>query len=228
MNRYLPLTENNRKEMLSQIGQKSMESLLVDVFLSSQSTTDLGSMDMGSGGCLFSHHTVFDFGFLCFRVYALQRTNGVYEAILPLSWEYFAKILLKKPILLILLSLMSVTSTIFALFFPGRHGKSLLTAKLFFGACMMVKCATQRTIFSLPTLTVAAKFTLTTFEIPEGIDGLCLLKGGLRYDPATHQIYFKDLRPVRMEFANPALTKYPRSLNRPKRRCRWTTLSIPS
>jgi len=51
-------------------------------------------------------------------------------------------------------------------------------------------------------------FSLTTFEIPEGIDGTLAASCGLRYDKQTRQIFLTDIRPGMMRFGNASLAEY--------------------
>ena len=53
-----------------------------------------------------------------------------------------------------------------------------------------------------------SRFSLTTFEIPEGVDGSLMASCGLRYDPKTKQIFLTDIRPGRIQFANASLAEY--------------------
>ena len=52
------------------------------------------------------------------------------------------------------------------------------------------------------------RFSLTTFEIPEGVDGTLAMSCGLRYDPKTKQIFLTDIRPGVMRFSNASLSEY--------------------
>ena len=53
-----------------------------------------------------------------------------------------------------------------------------------------------------------SQFALTTFEIPEGVDGTLAMSSGLRYDPETKQIFLADIRPGVMRFSNASLANY--------------------
>ncbi len=55
---------------------------------------------------------------------------------------------------------------------------------------------------------ISLGFGLTSFEIPEGIDGVMTLSAGLRYDPRTKKIYFKEVTPVDIRFENASLVEY--------------------
>ena len=55
---------------------------------------------------------------------------------------------------------------------------------------------------------LVARFGLTTFEIPEGVDGTLAASCGLRYDPETKQIFLTDIRPGAIQFGNASLSKY--------------------
>jgi hypothetical protein len=52
------------------------------------------------------------------------------------------------------------------------------------------------------------RFALTTFEIPEGVDGALAMSCGLRYDTETKQIFLTDIRPGAMRFSNASLSEY--------------------
>jgi len=52
------------------------------------------------------------------------------------------------------------------------------------------------------------RFALTTFEIPEGVNGSLSAACGLRYDPETKQIFLTNIRPGSMRFANASLSEY--------------------
>jgi hypothetical protein len=52
------------------------------------------------------------------------------------------------------------------------------------------------------------KFSLTTFEIPEGVEGTLAASCGLRYDTKTKQIFLTEIRPGVMRFSNAALSEY--------------------
>jgi hypothetical protein len=53
-------------------------------------------------------------------------------------------------------------------------------------------------------LSVAARFVMTSFEIPEGIDGTIRYSAKLRYDPAAHTLHFDALKPVSLTFGGDA------------------------
>ncbi len=55
---------------------------------------------------------------------------------------------------------------------------------------------------------LSVAFGLTSFEIPEGIEGTMALSAGLRYDPRSKKIYLKEVTPVGMQFGDTALSKY--------------------
>jgi hypothetical protein len=55
---------------------------------------------------------------------------------------------------------------------------------------------------------LVTRFALTTFEIPEGVDGSLAASCGLRYDKESKQIYLTDIRPGVMHFANKSLSEY--------------------
>ncbi len=59
------------------------------------------------------------------------------------------------------------------------------------------------------SLSVAVHFTMVTFEIPEGIEGIVRYNVKLRYDPMAHTLYFIDLEPVSLKFGgDPTLREY--------------------
>ena len=58
------------------------------------------------------------------------------------------------------------------------------------------------------TMEVPVKFILTSYEIPEGIEGLVTYQAGLRYAPETRTLYLSDLKALRLAFANPSLEEY--------------------
>ncbi len=51
-------------------------------------------------------------------------------------------------------------------------------------------------------------FSLTTFEIPEGVDGSLASSCGLRYDKKTKQIFLTDIRPGALHVNNASLAEY--------------------
>ena len=55
---------------------------------------------------------------------------------------------------------------------------------------------------------LSVAFGLTSFEIPEGIEGALTLSAGLRYDPATKKIYLKEVTPVGVRFNDNSLAQY--------------------
>jgi len=55
---------------------------------------------------------------------------------------------------------------------------------------------------------LALSFGLTSFEIPEGIDGKMGLSAGLRYDPKSRKIYLKEVTPAGIQFGNKSLANY--------------------
>jgi hypothetical protein len=58
------------------------------------------------------------------------------------------------------------------------------------------------------TLDILAKFILTSYEIPEGIEGMVSYTGGLGYDPAQRRLRLQGLRATKLTFANPSLEEY--------------------
>ncbi len=49
---------------------------------------------------------------------------------------------------------------------------------------------------------------LTSFEIPEGIEGVLTLSAGLRYDPHTKKIYLTEVTPIGVRFNDASLAQY--------------------
>ncbi|WP_292655980.1 hypothetical protein [Nitratifractor sp.] len=59
------------------------------------------------------------------------------------------------------------------------------------------------------SLSVTARFVMTSFEIPEGIEGIVRYNGTLRYDPKTNILYFSKLQPENLTFGgDPSLQEY--------------------
>lgn len=87
--------------------------------------------------------------------------------------------------------------------------KSLpLTRKGSFGQVKILGVVTQGGDEANP-LSVTARFVMTSFEIPEGIEGIVRYKGTLRYDPATRTLYFANLQPASLTFGgNRSLLEY--------------------
>ena len=57
-------------------------------------------------------------------------------------------------------------------------------------------------------LAVLSRFTLVSFEIPEGIDGTVRYTGTLRYDPKSRTLHLAELKAVDLTFNNPSLLEY--------------------
>lgn len=57
-------------------------------------------------------------------------------------------------------------------------------------------------------LKISVLFGLTSFEIPEGIDGDLSILAGLRYDPKTKKIFLTEVTPVSTHFSSPSLAEY--------------------
>lgn len=51
-------------------------------------------------------------------------------------------------------------------------------------------------------------FVLTSFEIPEGIEGVLALSAGLRYNPENNKIYLEDIVFEGANFSDVVLAKY--------------------
>ena len=83
-----------------------------------------------------------------------------------------------------------------------------LTRKGSFGQVKILGVVTQSGDEANP-LSVTARFVMTSFEIPEGIEGIVRYNGTLRYDPATQTLYFTNLQPVSLTFGgNRSLLEY--------------------
>jgi hypothetical protein len=82
-----------------------------------------------------------------------------------------------------------------------------LKRKASFGSVRIVGMALQ-TGSDGKTLEVPVKFILTSYEIPEGIEGLVTYQAGLRYDPESRALYLHDLKPLRLSFGNRSLEEY--------------------
>ena len=57
-------------------------------------------------------------------------------------------------------------------------------------------------------LEIPVRFVLTSYEIPEGIEGMAVYEGGLRYSPEDHGLYLDALKPRRLVFGNSSLEEY--------------------
>ena len=55
---------------------------------------------------------------------------------------------------------------------------------------------------------LVTNFSLTTFEIPEGVGGSLSSSCGLRYDTQTKQIFLTDIRPGAIKINNASLSEY--------------------
>ena len=83
-----------------------------------------------------------------------------------------------------------------------------LTLKSNFGQVKILAVVTQSGDETNP-LSVTARFVMTSFEIPEGIEGLVRYRGTLRYDPSTKTLYFTNLQASSLTFGgNPSLQEY--------------------
>ena len=82
-----------------------------------------------------------------------------------------------------------------------------ITRKASFGTVRIVGMLLQAGMDE-KSMEIPVKFVLTSYEIPEGIEGLIVFGGGLRYDSAGHILYPDALTPLRMTFANPSLEEY--------------------
>ena len=106
-------------------------------------------------------------------------------------------------------------------FFTGTHKRLALsdldegcknalpmTLKGGFGQVKVLAAVTQSGDGTNP-LSVTARFVMTSFEIPEGIEGIVRYNGTLRYDPATHTLYFANLQSISLTFGgNRSLLEY--------------------
>jgi hypothetical protein len=82
-----------------------------------------------------------------------------------------------------------------------------LKRKASFGSVRIVGMALQPSTDG-KTLEVPVKFIQTSYEIPEGIEGLVTYQAGLRYAPETRTLHLDDLKPLRLTFGNPSLEEY--------------------
>jgi len=58
-------------------------------------------------------------------------------------------------------------------------------------------------------IVIGVRFNLIKFEIPEGVDVALEYQASFRYDPSTHFVYFKDIKPIKpMVFASNSLEGY--------------------
>jgi len=55
---------------------------------------------------------------------------------------------------------------------------------------------------------LSVAFAMTSFEIPEGIEGVLTLSAGLRYDSKTKKIFLKEVTPLGIQFSNASLQEY--------------------
>lgn len=58
------------------------------------------------------------------------------------------------------------------------------------------------------SVAISVAFRLTSFEIPEGIDGAMILSGGLRYDAKSKKILLKDVTPRNIRYSDASLAEY--------------------
>jgi len=82
-----------------------------------------------------------------------------------------------------------------------------LQKKSSFGAIALKK-ALLRPSSESDRVALSVAFGLTSFEIPEGIEGALTLSAGLRYDPSTKKIYLKEVTPIDVRFNDNALAEY--------------------
>ncbi len=57
-------------------------------------------------------------------------------------------------------------------------------------------------------LEIPVRFVLTSYEIPEGIDGMVVYEGGLRYSSEDRGLYLAGLKLRRLVFGNSSLEEY--------------------
>jgi hypothetical protein len=76
-----------------------------------------------------------------------------------------------------------------------------------FGSLKIIAASNQPAVDE-KRLEVMTKFILTSFEIPEGIDGIITCRAGLRYDPEQKVFYYSDLNASRIVFGNKSLEEY--------------------
>jgi len=82
-----------------------------------------------------------------------------------------------------------------------------VTRKASFGSVKIVGMLLQSSL-DKKSMEIPVKFVLTSYEIPEGIEGLIVYRGGLRYVPETRTLYLSDPEPLRLTFGNPSLEEY--------------------
>jgi len=82
-----------------------------------------------------------------------------------------------------------------------------ITRKASFGSVKIVGVALQPGTEG-KEMEASAKFILTSFEIPEGIEGIITYRADLRYAPGNRSLYLGTLKPLRLTFANPSLEEY--------------------
>jgi len=51
-------------------------------------------------------------------------------------------------------------------------------------------------------------FSLSSFAIPEGVDGIITMSSGLRYDQSSKKLFLTNVTPVNTTFANDTIIKY--------------------
>jgi len=82
-----------------------------------------------------------------------------------------------------------------------------LRKKSSFGTILLKK-ASLKPMEEGDRIALSLGFAMTSFEIPEGIDGAMTLSAGLRYDPKTKKIFLKEVTPLATSFFNGSLSKY--------------------
>jgi len=55
---------------------------------------------------------------------------------------------------------------------------------------------------------LSVAFAMTSFEIPEGIEGVLTLSAGLRYNTKSKKVFLKEVTPLGIQFSNAALSQY--------------------
>ena len=82
-----------------------------------------------------------------------------------------------------------------------------LQRKSSFGA-IALKRALLRPSVETDKVMLSVAFGLTSFEIPEGIEGVLTMSAGLRYEPETKKIYLTEVTPGGVRFSNTSLAEY--------------------
>jgi len=85
--------------------------------------------------------------------------------------------------------------------------KMPITKKDSFGTVKIVSVSNQAPMNGRG-IEVVTRFILTSFEIPEGIDGTVISRSGLRYEAPQRTIYYHEINATRLAFGNASLEEY--------------------